>query len=282
MNSTNELFLKISNIFRSACLSELEALKPGNVHIFADGHGMVIEDFIKSAEASSIAIAAEGLSVGERIYQAVKATHHAVGMNTNLGIVLLCAPLVHAAYHKNKLDSFEETLMRILQHLTVADAQLTAQAILLANPAGLGNSVHGDVNNSPQVTLLELMKIAQDRDRIAWQYANTYADIFNFGLPLYQKALDKYQNEARATTALYLGYLSNQADTHIVRKYGQAVAEEVMIEAQNFETIFWATDNPKLIQHQLLNWDLSLKNRQLNPGTCADLTVATVFLKLIS
>ena len=35
--------------------------------------------------------------VGERIYRAVAATRAAVGTNTNLGIVLLAAPLAHAA-----------------------------------------------------------------------------------------------------------------------------------------------------------------------------------------
>ncbi|MGZ8262370.1 MAG: triphosphoribosyl-dephospho-CoA synthase, partial [Methylotenera sp.] len=37
---------------------------------------------------------------------------------------------------------------------------------------------------------------------------------------------------------------------------------------------YWATDNPKLVQQKLLDWDKSLKIRNINPGTSADLTVA--------
>ena len=87
---------EISQLFKSACVAELAALKPGNVHIFADGHGMTIQDFVKSAEAVSAVIAQPDLSLGQRIFLSVEATHKAVACNTNLGIILLCAPLIHA------------------------------------------------------------------------------------------------------------------------------------------------------------------------------------------
>jgi triphosphoribosyl-dephospho-CoA synthase len=282
MNNTSDLSRKLSSAYRSACMGELEALKPGNVHIFADGHGMTIDDFIKSAEVSAIAIAEAHASVGERIYNAVKVTHATVGMNTNLGVILLCAPLIHAAFHRNKQETVLQSLSRVLHDLTIDDAKLAAQAIVLANPAGLGRLDEYDVENTPQVSLLTLMQFAQNDDRIAWQYANAYADLFDFGLPLYDKAFSIYQNQAWATTALYLAYLTYQPDTHIIRKHNQALAAEVMAEAQQFEAMYWATDNPKLVQQQLLSWDESLKKRRLNPGTSADLTVATLLLKLIS
>jgi triphosphoribosyl-dephospho-CoA synthase len=84
----------------------------------------------------------------------------------------------------------------------------------------------------------------------------------------------KWQNQAWATTALYLGFLARQLDTHIVRKYGEAIAISVMDEAKAVEAEYWLTDNPKLIQKKLLGWDVSLKRRNINPGTSADLTVA--------
>ena len=74
------------------------ALKPGNVHVFADGHGMTAEDFCRERRerprplsAPPRALGSAGASVG-----AVEASG-AVGQNTNLGIVLLCAPLAAAA-----------------------------------------------------------------------------------------------------------------------------------------------------------------------------------------
>lgn len=274
---------KLAQAYRNACMVELEALKPGNVHVFADGHGMTIHDFIKSADASAAVIAQENLSVGERIFQSVKATQMAVGMNTNLGIILLCAPLIHAALHANQaLDGANQSLQQhlnfTLSQLTVADATLTGQAIVLANPAGLGSSSVNDVHAPSSVSLLEMMASAQYKDRIAWQYANAFADVLEFGLPHYNMAMHKWNNQAWATTALYLGFLARQLDSHVIRKYGEALANKVMQEAADMQSLYWATDNPKLVQKHLLAWDASLKSRNINPGTSADLTVACLMV----
>jgi triphosphoribosyl-dephospho-CoA synthase len=48
------------------------------------------------------------------------------------------------------------------------------------------------------------------------------------------------------------------------------------LEAQAIEADYAKTDNPKLMQAPLLEWDASLKRRDINPGTSADLTVATL------
>ncbi|ADI29932.1 triphosphoribosyl-dephospho-CoA synthase [Methylotenera versatilis] len=274
---------KLAHAYRSACMAELEALKPGNVHVFADGHGMRIHDFIKSADASAAVIAQANLSVGERIFQSVKATQMAVGMNTNLGIILLCAPLIHAALHVNQISeganqNLQQRLGFTLSQLTVEDATLTGQAIVLANPGGLGNSNVNDVHEPSIVSLLEMMASAQDKDRIAWQYANGFADVFEFGLPHYNKAMHKWNNQAWATTALYLGFLARQLDSHVIRKYGEALAKEVMQEAIDLQSLHWATENPKLVQKHLLAWDASLKSRNINPGTSADLTVTCLMV----
>ncbi len=272
---------QLANAYRNACLAELQALKPGNVHVFADGHGMTIHDFIKSADASAAVIAQPDLCVGERIYLAVEATQKAVGLNTNLGVILLCAPLIHAALHGDAALTLQQNLGLTLSQLTTQDAALTAKAIVLANPAGLGSASQHDVNQTPDVTLLEMMCVAAHRDHIAWQYVNTYQDVFEFGFVRYQEVMARWQNSAWATTALYLGFLAHLLDTHIVRKYGKILANSVMLEAQGYEAIFLASDNPKLVQKKLLDWDASLKNRNLNPGTSADLTVATVLFSLI-
>lgn len=87
----------IAEAFIAACRDEIEAPKPGNVHIFADGHGMTVPDFLRSAEAAAPALSNPSLLVGARILAAVEATFAAAGMNTNLGIILLCAPLAAAA-----------------------------------------------------------------------------------------------------------------------------------------------------------------------------------------
>ncbi|HSI38227.1 MAG TPA: triphosphoribosyl-dephospho-CoA synthase [Methylotenera sp.] len=272
---------QLAQTYKNACIGELQALKPGNVHVFADGHGMTIHDFIKSADASAAVIAQPDLSVGKRIYSAIDATQKAVGLNTNLGLVLLCAPLIQAALDGDSAQSLEENLNTVLSCLSINDAILTAQAIVMANPAGLGSVSTHDVHQPPKVTLLEMMRSAQHQDFIALQYANNFSDILGFGLQRYDEAMAKWQNQAWATTAVYLGFVSRQLDTHIVRKYGNGVAEAVMVEAQTMEAAHWVAENPKLIQKQLLEWDASLKERNLNPGTSADLTVATLLAGLL-
>ena len=112
----------IARAFLDACLAELEALKPGNVHRFSDGHDMTVADFAASAEAAAPLIARKGLGVGERIRLAAEATRLAAGQNTNLGIILLAAPLAAAALERGQA-SLADRLRRILDALTVEDAR---------------------------------------------------------------------------------------------------------------------------------------------------------------
>lgn len=267
---------QLAQAYKNACMGELQALKPGNVHAFSDGHGMTIQDFIQSADVTAEPIARLGLSVGERVFYSVEATQSAVGQNTNLGMLLLCAPLLHAASSLQANQSLWGQLHKTLDQLSVDDAVWVAKAIVLANPGGLGASDQHDVHESPQISLLEMMRSAQDKDRISWQYANYFQDIVDFGVNLYADALLKWENAAWATTALYLGFLTRYADTHVLRKHGEQMANLLMQEAKEMESNYWATHNPKLMQKQLLVWDASLKARKINPGTSADLTVATL------
>ena len=265
----------LEQAFRTACLSELEALKPGNVHIFADGHGMVVQDFVRSAEAASTVIVGRDLSVGQRIMAAVNSTWDAVGCNTNLGIILLSAPLLHAALNGRQID-LRARLVETLHGLTIEDARQAYQAIVRASPAGLGKSEHHDVHAAPDVTLLEAMAEAQHRDRIAWQYAHDFNDIFAFGVQRYRETLSRWQWSAWATTSVYLGFLARFPDTHIARKFGSDMALQVQQQAQIHDDALLAMENPKLYQRTLLDFDNELKFRGINPGTSADLTVATL------
>lgn len=263
----------VAEKYREACMAELAALKPGNVHIFADGHGMVVQDFIKSADASMLPISKQDFCVGERISQAVSATWDAVSCNTNLGIILLAAPLIQTAFLHNKLS--QGALKQSLQQLTVEDARFAFQAIQLASPAGLGEVAEHDVQKSPDVTLLKAMQVAAHRDLIAQQYANGFADVFA-GVELYREYLAKWERPAWAVTAVYLSFLAKFEDSHIARKYGPEVAQVIQLEAKNHFQSFSSQENPKLYQATLLAWDADLKSRGINPGTSADLTVASV------
>jgi triphosphoribosyl-dephospho-CoA synthase len=272
---------RVAAAYVEACLAELDAPKPGNVHRFAPGHRMEVTDFVRSAEASAAPIASRGARVGTRVRAAVDGTLKAVGQNTNLGIVLLCAPLAAAAEAPDM--ALRSALARVLDGLDRADAQDVFAAIAAANPRGLGDAPRHDVNAPATVTLREAMAEAADRDRIARQYVTTYEDIFSLGLPALESARQRHREARWSTLAVYLTFLSEIADTHIERKFDAATAESVRREAVDWRDAFASAPNPEEIADSLLGWDATLKSRGINPGTSADLTVATSFAsKLLS
>lgn len=271
---------QLADAFKLACMAELEAIKPGNVHIFADGHGMTVQDFIDSAEATAKVIAQKDLTLGERILVSVQATHDAVACNTNLGIVLLCAPIIQAALRDDETDILNQ-LQRVLASTTQQDAENTFTAIRLAKPAGLGASNQHDVHQPASCTLLEAMVAAADTDLIAKQYATNFFDVINTGLKTFNQCTLNFLNSTWSTTIVYLTFLSLHLDTHIVRKHGVDVAQQVRIAAKNHLDVLSQMSNPKLYLKTLLEWDSQLKQANINPGTCADMVVATLLLQQI-
>jgi triphosphoribosyl-dephospho-CoA synthase len=267
---------RVARAYVEACRAELAALKPGNVHVHSAGHGMTAADFEASARASAPAIADPALAVGARIFAAVERTRAVAAANTNLGILLLCAPLAQAALDAGGGD-LRDRLRRVLAGLTVADAERAFAAIRLANPGGLGKSARHDVRRAPMVTLLEAMGEAAGRDRIAAQYAGGFADIFDFGLPRLAEGRRRWREPEWATVWLYLGFLARFPDSHIARKYGLPAAETVRTDAAPLERKFAAAADPAGLRPNLLAFDRDLKAQGLNPGTSADLTCATLF-----
>jgi len=258
---------RIAAAFLAACRAELDALKVGNVHRFSAGHGMEVEHFELAADAAAPRLSAKGARVGARIETAVAAALLATGLNTNLGIILLCAPLAAAAEANVPVST-------VLAQLDRADALATFRAIALANPGGLGSHEH-DVAVPPTISLMEAMALAADRDRVARQYVSGFADVYEIGVArLY--ALRDVEEEAR-TEAVHLGFLAAFPDSHIARKFGPAIAEGVRREAEQLAgTINWRAPAASR-RAKLMAFDASLKARGLNPGTTADLTVATLF-----
>ena len=268
--------LQVAQAFHDACLAELDALKPGNVHRFGEHAHMSVADFEISARVSAPAIAGSGLSVGRRIRRAVEATKAAVGQNTNLGIILLGSPLAEAAL-QDATGGLSERLAHGLARLSVEDARDAYAAIRAAGPGGLGEAPQHDVASEPNVTLIEAMRAAEGYDRIAWNYTHHYADIFDLGLPRLEAAMDRWQSLPFATSFVYLGFLGTIPDTLIERKFGNPQAAKVMQEARWLEARLAKSSSPQALVPLLTAFDHSLKSRGLNPGTSADLTVATLF-----
>jgi triphosphoribosyl-dephospho-CoA synthase len=264
----------------ASCRLDVLAIKPGNVSLPSPGHGMTATDFLTSAEAVAPILSAPGLSLGRRVLMSVEATRRAVGCNTNLGIVLLCAPLAQAALEAGVSRDWGPHLRAVLQALDVEDARDVFRAIVLAAPAGLGQSGRHDVHEAPEVGLLDAMAEAASRDRIAYQYAHDYADVRSLGLPCLHACASRWAaREDRlewATVACYLAFLARIPDTHLLRKHGPDEALKVRREAERVETGFKACENPANAIALLQDFDNKLKRGGLNPGTSADLTVASL------
>ncbi|MFT3730612.1 MAG: triphosphoribosyl-dephospho-CoA synthase [Hyphomicrobium sp.] len=269
---------EIRSAFLYACNAELDALKPGNVHRHAPGHGMEVLHFEQAATAAAGPIAEPGASVGKRILRATEASVAAAGLNTNLGIVLLCAPLAKAAGETTFDVGLRRRLGIVLASLDEQDAEDAFAAIRIANPAGMGKVERGDVHaGAQQMTLLEAMQLASERDRIANAYVSVYADIFDFALPVFQEAkLLAHADRTFAVTTLHMALLAEFADTHIGRKFGAETARMVQDEARVLRPQWSPIATAKSLP-ALQEFDAKLKHRGLNPGTTADFVVTTLF-----
>lgn len=264
----------LGQAYLEACLGELEALKPGNVHVHAAGHGMSVAEFRLSARVSMAPLTAPGSPVGQRMLDAVTATRAAVGCNTNLGIVLLAAPLLAAA-ESAAPGGLRQALAGVLRHLTVADAVAAYAAIRIAAPAGLGRVAAQDAAAEPTVDLRQAMALAAERDSIALQYVTDYAAVFEIGVARLRAEHARGADPAWATSQVHMDFLAAFPDSHILRKYGSEVAETVRSEARSRAAAL-AHLEPGGRHAALLEFDRSLKQRGVNPGSTADLTVASL------
>ncbi|MDX2257976.1 MAG: triphosphoribosyl-dephospho-CoA synthase [Hyphomicrobiaceae bacterium] len=273
----------VAAAFLAACRAELGALKPGNVHIHAAGHGMEVAQFEAAAVAAAPHVAARGRPVGERILGAVAASLAAAGCNTNLGIVLLAAPLALAA--ERALDArpsrtLRDSLGGVLGSLTPGDATAAFAAIAAANPGGLGSVAEGDVRAPSHLSLHDAMALAAGRDRIALAYVTGFGDIFDFTLPALARAREAAPRPDLAITALHMEVLARYPDSHIARKFGMDAAVSVQGEAAHHLDL-WLQQKHEVGLATLLAFDTGLKARGINPGTTADLVVATLFAEAL-
>ena len=266
---------QIASAFEYACRDELDAPKPGNVHVFANGGRLGVKDFERSAAAAAGPLTAPGQRVGARILGAVDATAAAVETNTNLGIILLCAPLAAAA--ETFSYDLRSSLSQALRTLNRDDAELAFKAIVRASPAGLGRAERHDVFAPATGTLREAMAEAADGDRVARQYVTDFADVFELGEPLLEAALARSADKRLATLVTYLGFLVAFPDSHIVRKYGLTVAAQTREQARPLAAMARKASRLEDVLANVLIWDAELKKANVNPGTSADLTVATLF-----
>jgi len=281
-------------LIRHACWLEATARKPGNVHPAARFADVCWNDFVLSANVIAPILArTRSLGVGPAIRDAVAATQAAVGFNTNLGIILLLAPLSAVPAGVPLCDGIED----VLNALTQADAVATYQAIRLAKPGGLGRAQTEDVSTTPTGTLRDVMALAADRDLIAEQYTTSFSRVFEFANQLSQLVSrdtlladrDASNRDGRlppaveqAIVQLQLWLMADAPDSLIARKCGLEVARESSLRAARVLDLGWPTT--PLGQQKFIEFDHWLRSdgHRRNPGTTADLIAAILFVALQS
>ncbi len=274
----------IARAYLDACRLDVAALKPGNVHRYAGGHGMDVADFEKSAEVTAEIVADDTLSPGDRIRRSVEATFEAVGCNTNLGILLLTVPLAVAAGAPALTSAtLSARTGEVLDQLDAGDAAAVFAAIARASPGGLGDASQYDVRTAPPagISLNDAMRAAASRDLIASAYRDRFAPVFALAKQLSQRAKSRRLTEA--VTLVFLDELAATPDTHIARKHGRDVAVSVRDQGHDFlqrsGPLFGPTPFSPEALAAPLDFDKDLKARDLNPGTLADLIVAAAFAR---
>jgi triphosphoribosyl-dephospho-CoA synthase len=257
--------LAIAECVQLACVLEATARKPGNVHRYRDFDDVTYLDFILSAAAiAPILDQAPERGVGSVVLDSIHATQRVVTTNTNLGIVLLLAPLAAVPRARDLRGGLAEVLNR----LTLDDSRAVFEAIRLANPGGLGYAAQQDVRSEPTLPLKAIMALAADRDLVARQYESGFRDVFEIGVP----ALTGIAPLEDAIIHCHLRLLAANPDSHIARRCGEVDAIEASHRAADVLA-------GRLNVDDFDTW-LREDGHYRNPGTTADLVTASLFVAL--
>ncbi len=265
-----------------ACLFEASIDKPGNVSPrvgFADAR---FEDFGTSAVAIGPALRDAGLAtVGETIARAVADTRRLVATNTNLGMILLLAPLSRAAARPEARGDLRAALRRVLTDLTVQDARLAYAAIRMASPAAMGEVDRHDIGEDDvTVTLRAAMDAARERDSIAREYVTDFEITFTLGAGTLRRCWQEGAAFSDAVVMAFLMILTEVPDTLIARKNGAAAAEDVSRRAARALAAGGSLSKQGRACLAELARELGDDAHALNPGTTADLVAASLFVFL--
>jgi triphosphoribosyl-dephospho-CoA synthase len=268
---------RIEELVRQACRLEVLARKPGNVHPDASFADLTCDDLLRSADiVSPVLAAAPILGVGASILDAVTRTQSILGRNTNLGIVLLLAPLAAVPRERKLTDGVSS----VLAATTVDDARLVYRAIRAAMPGGMGQAAEQDLSAEPTLSLVEVMRLAATRDRIAYQYAHDFRDLFDTTVPAFLDWTGRTTNWETSVIGLHLHLMASIPDTLIARKCGAEVASESARRAAHVLEAGWPNTPAGLGACREFDAWLRSDGHRRNPGTTADLVAATLFAAL--
>jgi len=276
--STSPDGLSVGRIAELACLLEVTASKPGNVHRGADFEDVTFIDFAASAVALGQAIdETRGCPYGDTVLSVAARTKQVTLSNTNLGINLLISLLAKSCF-QGAICS--ENVISAVAELDELDSQKVFEAIRLMKPGGLGDVENHDVNDDATPCLIAAMTEAQDRDRIAAQFTNGFADVFDKALPWILAGHETFGDLMQGIVWAHVRLMAEYPDSLIARKCGLPIAEQSQTMAS--KAIDALANGPDAYFAQVSNLDFWLRSdgHRRNPGTTADLIAAGLFVGL--
>jgi triphosphoribosyl-dephospho-CoA synthase len=275
---SNELVAVNAELATLSCVLEATARKPGNVHPEASFAELTYADFVRSAFLIAPSfVGGSEWSVGRIVLDAVERTRRELVRNTNLGILLLLAPLACVPQGIKLREGIGDVLARLgRDEFGREEAKRVYKAIRLARPGGMGHVDREDVADAPTVTLLDAMRMAADRDRVADQYTANFSTVF--------AGVDRLVNGGRFSVDweetvidLHLWLMAEFPDTLIARKCGRELAEESARRARAVLEAGWpGSASGRRLLSDLDRW-LRADGHRRNPGTTADLVAACLF-----
>jgi len=287
-----------------AMLFELSSSpKPGNVDRCHDFSDIRFHHFLTSAVSAypvfRKAASSEG-SPGSLILEGVAAWGDwNLRSNTHFGSLVLLIPLVlaagrmagHEQGQETKQDEsqengpddgvdngLEEELARVLRSTTVQDAidfyrafDLAGARVVQVDDFSLKDPDWERKLIEGNQSLLELMRLSLDHDIVAREWATDFERSFQLAGRLREMVSIYGLNDGVVRT--FLEALAEVPDSLISAKFGKERAVEVSRMA--IDALLDSTLN------KAREMDCELNNRDMNPGSTADLIAASLFISLL-
>jgi triphosphoribosyl-dephospho-CoA synthase len=210
------------------------------------------------------------------VLEGSRATRSAVATNTNLGTVLLIAPLATVARGTDLADGIQ----KVLQGLDADDSRLVYEAIRLAEPGGLGKTDQHDIADPAPTDLIAAMRTGADHDLVARQYTNGFSQVLGEVVAWLAEGLG--DGWALDTTILHvqMRMMSQYGDSLIARKCGEPVSRQSAERATRVLESGTPQDETYHAAMGDLDFWLRSDGHRRNPGTTADLIAAGLFVAL--
>ncbi|MGZ7095035.1 MAG: triphosphoribosyl-dephospho-CoA synthase [Methanobacterium sp.] len=288
----------ISKIAQIASVLEVSGHpKPGNVHRTQDFDDMIYEDFLisgivigdlmkKAAERGKKYkddFSLHKIRLGEIIKEAVLETDRWIGNNTNLGIIILLAPLSAAAGMSSDIHELRRNAERIMKATTSKDAVNLYDAINAADAGGMGEQEELDVADTEargkiikeDISMFKVLEMSAKWDLLSKELTTGMPITFETGFPTFKEIKATYGLN-KATVQTFLTILAQYPDTLISRKYGIDTARIISADADSI------LQNGGILNSQgellIRQFDTQLLKNKFNPGTTADITAASIMV----